>query len=86
MDVERKNFILSKNSNRNNYREHCINQIPRTVVLGGGWIGRHPQRGKGKNECCGLTAKKAENDGCERSIDLRIYLGVANVQCWMQLL
>lgn len=36
MHVERKNFILSKNSNRNNYREHCINQIPCTAVLGGG--------------------------------------------------
>lgn len=38
IDNERKNFMLSKNSNRNNYREHCINQIPRTA-LSEGWGG-----------------------------------------------
>lgn len=58
MYVERKNFILSKNSNRNNYREHCINQIPCTAVLGGGGGRPLPPQGAGKNECCGLVAKK----------------------------
>lgn len=51
--------MLSKNSNRNNYREHCINQIPRTAVSEG-WGGVFG--GIEKNECCGLAAKKAEND------------------------
>lgn len=79
INVQRKNFILSKNSNRNNYREHCINQIPRTVLSGVGgeevgadgrglWRLWGEARGMRKTSAADSVRKKAENDSCTCSM------------------
>lgn len=47
-----------KNSNSNNYREHCINQIPRTAVSRVGGVGATPPPLRGEKRTLRARCEK----------------------------